>query len=48
MYNRICKFFDKNNIYFLQFGFRQHYSTLYAFLNLTEAIMKALDDAKFA
>ena len=43
MYNRIYKFLDKNNIYSLQFGFRQHYSTLY-----TEAIMKALDDGNFA
>ena len=49
MYNRIYKFLDKNNIiYSLQFGFRQHYSTLYALLNLTEAIMKALDNGNFA
>ena len=49
MYNRIYKFLDKNNIiYSLQFGFRQHYSTSHALLNLTEAIMKALDDGNFA
>ena len=49
MYNRIYRFLDKNNfIYSLQFGFRQHYSTSYALLNLTEAIMKALDDGNFA
>ena len=49
MYNRIYKFLDKNNIiYSLQFGFQQHYSTSYALLNLTEAIMKALDDGNFA
>ena len=49
MYNRIYKFLDKNNIiYSLQFGFWQHYSTSYALLNLTEAIMKALDDGNFA
>ena len=49
MYSRIYKFLDKNNIiYLLQFGFRQHYSTSYALLNLTEAIMKALDDGNFA
>ena len=49
MYNRIYKFLDKNNIiYSLQFGFRQHYSTSYALLNLTEAIMKALDSGNFA
>ena len=40
LYNRIYQF--------LQFGFRQHYSTSYALLNLTEAIMKALDDGNFA
>ena len=48
VYNRIYKFLDKNNIYSLQFGFRQHYSTSYALLNLTEAITKALDDGNFA
>ena len=49
MCNRIYKFLDKNNIrYSLQFGFRQHYSTSYALINLTEAIMKALDDGNFA
>ena len=49
MHNRIYKFLDKNNIiYSLQFGFWQHYSTLYALLNLTEATMKALDDGNFA
>ena len=49
MYNRIYKFFDKNNIInSLQFGFRQHYLTSYALLSLTEAIMKALDDGNFA
>ena len=47
MYNRIYKFLGKN-IYSLKFGFRQHYSTLYALLNLTEALMKALDDGNFA
>ena len=45
MYNRIYRLLDKNNIiYSLQFGFRQHYSTSYALLNLTGPIMKALDD----
>ena len=48
-YNRIFRFLDKNNIiYSLQFGFPQHYSTSCALLNLTEAIMKALDDGNFA
>ena len=45
MYHRIYKFLDKNNlIYSLQFGFWQHYSTSYALVYMTEAIMKALDD----
>ena len=48
MYNRIYKFLDKNNIYSLQSGFQQHYSTSYALSNLTEAITKALDDCNFA
>ena len=48
MYNRIYKFLDKNNIYSLQFGFWPHHSTSYALLNLTEAIMKSLDDGNFA
>ena len=49
MYNRIYKFLDRNKIiYSLQFGFRQHCSTSYALENLTEAIMKALDDGNFA
>ena len=49
MYNKIYKFFDKNNIIcFFQFGFRQHYSTSHTLLNLIEAIMNALDDGNFA
>ena len=45
MHNRVYKCFDKNNIkYSIQFGFWQNYSTTYALLNLTEAVMKALDD----
>ena len=49
MYDKIYKFLDKNNIiYSFQFGFWQHYSTSYVLLNLTEAIMKALDDGNFA
>ena len=49
MYDRIYKFLDKNNIiYSLQSGFWQRYSTSYALLNLTKAIMKALDDGNVA
>ena len=44
MYNRIYKFFNKNNIiYQLQFGFRQQYSTFLALISLTEDIRKNLD-----
>ena len=32
----------------IQFGFRQHYSTSYALLKLTESIMKVFDDGTFA
>ena len=38
MYNRIYKFFSKNNIYPLQFGFRQQYSTSHALISLAEDI----------
>ena len=49
VYNRIYDFLEKCKlIYLLQFGFRQHYSTSYALLNLTEPIMKALDEGTFA
>ena len=45
MYNRIYKFFSGNNlIYFLQFGFRQKYSTVHALISLTESIRKNLDE----
>ena len=43
MHNKLYEFLEKYKlIYPLQFGFRQHYSTSYALLNLTELIMKAL------
>ena len=49
MHNRIYKFLEKYKlIYPLQFGFQQYYSTSYALLNLTESIMKALDEGNFA
>ena len=45
MYNKICKFFSDNNlIYFLQFGFRQKYSTVHTLISLTEHIRKNLDE----
>ena len=45
----IYKFLDKNNIiYSVQFDFRQHYSISNALANLTETMMKALDDGNFA
>ena len=49
MYTRIVKFFNNNNLfYFLQFGFRQYYSTTHALISLTETIRKYLDEGKFA
>ena len=48
MYNKIYDFLEKSKLtYSLQFGFRQHYSTSYALLNLTESIMRALDEGNF-
>ena len=45
MYNRMYKFFSHNNlIYSLQFGFRQKYSTVHAFISLTKNIRKNLDE----
>ena len=43
MFNWIYKFFNENNIYPLQFGFRQQYSSLHALIGLTEDIGKYLD-----
>ena len=45
MYKRLYTFLNNNNIiYNLQFGFRQHYSTSHALINVTENIRKALDE----
>ena len=44
MYNKIYKFFsENNNMYPLQFGFRQQYFTFHALISLTEVISKNLD-----
>ena len=44
MYKRLYTFLNKNNvIYKSKFGFRQHYSTSHALINITENIRKALD-----
>ena len=49
MHNKIYEFFEKYKlIYPLHLGFQQHYSSSYALLNLTESIMKALDEGNFA
>ena len=49
LYTKVQIFHDKSNIaYSLQFGFRQHHSTSYALVNLTEEIMKAPNDDDFA
>ena len=45
MYKRLCTLANNNNVIFnLQFGFRQHYSTSLALIDITENIRKALDD----
>ena len=45
MYKRLYVFVNNNDIiYNLQLGFRQHYSTSHALINITETIKKALDD----
>ena len=45
MYKRLYTFLNNNNIIQnLQFGFRQHYSTSYAIINITENIRIALDE----
>ena len=44
MYKRLYTFLNNNNIYNLQFGFRQQYSTSHVLINITENIRKALDD----
>ena len=49
MYNRLYTFLNNNNnIYNLQFGFRQQYSTSHALSNITENIRKALDDGNIS
>ena len=48
MHNRLYKFLNDNDIiYPLQFGFRQKYSTSFAFVHLTEIIKEALDQEKY-
>ena len=44
MSKRLYTFLSNNNIYNLQFGFRQQYSASHALTNITENIRKALDD----
>ena len=44
MYNRIYDFLEKYKLIYA----RQDYSTSYALLNLTKAIMKGLDEGNFA
>ena len=44
MYKRLYTFLNNNSfIYNLQYGFRQHYSTFHALINITENIRKAFD-----
>ena len=42
MYKRLYTFLDNKNIYDLQFGLRQQYSTSHALINITKNIRKAL------
>ena len=44
MCKRLYTFLDNKNIYDLQIGFRQQYSTFHVLINITENIRKALDD----
>ena len=49
MYNDVYDSLEKHKlIYSLQFGFRHHSSTCYTLFNLTESIMKALDEENIA
>ena len=49
MYNRLYNFLEMNkNIYDLQFGFRQKYSTSHALIHLTDKIREQLDTGNFA
>ena len=43
VYKRLYNFLNNNDIIF-QFGFRQHYSTSHALINITENITKAFDE----
>ena len=45
MYKRLYTILNNNNIYTLQFGFRQHYSTSHVLINVTENIIDSLDDS---
>ena len=48
-YNCLYSFLEINSIiYDLQFGFRQKYSTSYAFIHLTDKIREQLDNGNFA
>ena len=48
MYNRIYKFLDKSNTIYSSVWLLAAFFNFIALLNLTEAIMKALDDGNFA
>ena len=45
MVTRLCRFLQQNNIlYEYQFGFRQHYSTTFALIDVVDDIYKDLDN----
>ena len=43
MYRGLYTFLNNKNMYDLQFGFRQQYSTSHILINITENIRKTLD-----
>ena len=46
MYTRLYKFLNDNILYELQLGFRQNFSTIHVFINLTKSRRQALDEGK--
>ena len=48
MYLRLNDFIDKQNLLFpAQYGFRKHYSTQYAVIDIVDQIHKNMDNGKF-
>ena len=47
MYNRLYSFLEKKEIFSLQFGFRQKYSTAHALIHLTDKIRHGTDKGNY-